>query len=89
MPGMFGRVHIVYDTREQVPLVPVNAVLLEDGRASVFVVADGVAERRDVRVGYRNNGQFEITAGLEPGERVVVTGQSSLRSDARVKVIGE
>ena len=58
-------------------------------QVGVVQVADGVAQRREVRTGYRNNGQFEITAGLEPGERVVVTGQASLRSDARVQVIGE
>ncbi|MDZ7791260.1 MAG: efflux RND transporter periplasmic adaptor subunit [Xanthomonadales bacterium] len=87
-PGMFGRFDIVYDRREQAVLVPVESVLIEDGEASVFVVSDGQAQRRSVEVGYRNNGDYEIVAGIEPGESVVVTGQASLKSGARVQVLG-
>lgn len=87
-PGMFARVNIVRDTRADVLLVPVQAVIAEDARTSVFVVRDGVAERREVRTGYRDNGRVEISAGLEPGERVVVTGQAALRNDSSVLVIG-
>ncbi|QKK01651.1 MAG: efflux RND transporter periplasmic adaptor subunit [Pseudomonadota bacterium] len=86
-PGMFGRFDIVYDRREQAVLVPVESVLMEDGEATVFVVANDTAERRSVEVGYRNNGDYEIEAGIEPGESVVVTGQASLRSGARVQVL--
>jgi membrane fusion protein (multidrug efflux system) len=88
-PGMFGRFDIVYDRREQAVLVPVESVLIEDGEASVFVVSDGEAQRRSVEVGYRNNGDYEIAAGLEPGESVVVTGHASLKSGARVQVLGD
>ena len=88
-PGMFGRFHIVHDSREQAVLVPVAAVMSEDGRQSVFVVNDSQAQRRAVTVGYRNNGEYEITAGIEPGERVVVTGQASLRSGAEVLILGD
>lgn len=88
-PGMFGRFDIVYDRREQAVLVPVESVLIEDGEASVFVVTDGEAQRRSVEVGYRNNGHYEIVSGIEPGESVVVTGQASLKSGARVLVLGQ
>lgn len=88
-PGMFGRFDIVYDRREQAVLVPVESVLIEDGEASVFVIADGEADRRSVEVGYRNNGHYEIVTGIEPGESVVVTGQASLKSGARVQVLGD
>jgi RND family efflux transporter MFP subunit len=88
-PGMFGRFQIVYDNREDVVLVPVAAVMSEDARESVFVVEDGEAERRSVTVGYRNNGDYEIVSGVEPGDRVVVTGQASLASGARVQVLDD
>lgn len=86
-PGMFGRVHIVHDTRHDTLLVPAAAVLAEDARTSVFVVRDGAAQRRDVQVGYRNNGSIEILDGVEPGDRVVVTGQASLRNNTKVSVV--
>jgi membrane fusion protein, multidrug efflux system len=88
-PGMFGRFHIVYDSRDEAVLVPVAAVMSEDGRQSVFVVNSKEAQRRPVTVGYRNNGDYEIVDGLAPGERVVVTGQASLRSGAEVLVLGD
>lgn len=88
-PGMFGRFHIVYDSRDSALLVPVAAVMSEDGRQSVFVINGTEAQRRTVTVGYRNNGEYEILDGLEPDERVVVTGQASLRSGAEVLILGE
>jgi RND family efflux transporter MFP subunit len=86
-PGMFGRFSIIYDQRDEVVLVPVEAVLSEDGRSAVFVIRDGQAERRAVVPGYRNNGHFEITEGLEAGELVVTTGQASLRTGSAVLVL--
>lgn len=86
-PGMFGRVNIVYDTRENALLVPVEAVLAEDDRTTLFVVVDGQALRRDVEVGYRNNGTIEIRSGVEAGDAVVVTGQTSLRNETKVTVV--
>lgn len=88
-PGMFGRFHIVYDSRDYAVLVPVAAVMNEDGRQSVFVVEDGEAQRRSITVGHRNNGEFEVRDGLDAGERVVVIGQASLSSGAEVQVIGD
>ena len=86
-PGMFGRVSIVYDTRENTLLVPVEAVLAEDERTTLFVVVDGEAQRREVATGYRNNGSIEIVEGVAVGEQVVVTGQASLRDKTKVQVI--
>jgi membrane fusion protein (multidrug efflux system) len=38
-PGMFGRIAIVYDERHDTPTIPRAALIDEDGRTSVFVVA--------------------------------------------------
>ncbi|MEN1727010.1 MAG: efflux RND transporter periplasmic adaptor subunit [Pseudomonadota bacterium] len=86
-PGMFGRFSIVYDQRDDVVLVPVEAVLSEDGRSSVFIIANGQAERREIVPGYRNNGHFEVEEGLDAGELVVTTGQASLRTGSAVVVL--
>jgi membrane fusion protein, multidrug efflux system len=88
-PGMFGRFRIVYDHRDEVVLIPVAAVMSEDGRRSVFVVNSNEAQRRTVELGYRNNGEYEVVSGLEPGERVVTVGQASLSSGAEVVVLGQ
>lgn len=88
-PGMFGRFQVIYDERDSVLLAPVEAVTIEDGRASVYVVQEDEAYQREVEVGYRNNGKFEIVSGLSEGERVVVLGQAALRDGSKVQVLGD
>ena len=86
-PGMFGRVAIIYDRRQDTLLVPRSAVITQDAKNTVFVVNDGLAQRRVVEVGYTNNGSIEIVSGLEKGDRVVTVGQNSLKDGARVSII--
>lgn len=86
-PGMFGRVEIRYDRREQATLLPKDAVLAEDGTQSVFLVEDGKARRRKVTLGYSDADHHEVLEGLSAGDQVVVTGQSHLKDDARVSVV--
>jgi RND family efflux transporter MFP subunit len=66
-------------------LVPKAAVRSSDGASVVFVVREGRAERRAVKVGLEDGGQIEIATGLSPGERVVVEGPATLADGARVK----
>lgn len=87
-PGMFGRVDIVYDVRNQTLLVPRSAVLQEDAESAVFVVKDGVASRRTVTIGYSNNGSIEVTSGVQVGDQVVTIGQGSLKEGSKVNVVG-
>lgn len=87
-PGLFGRVRIIYDSRDSVALVAKNAVLSEDGRHAVFVVNDDqTVERKEIEVGYEESGMMEVTAGLNPGDTVVTAGKGSLRDGAKVEVV--
>lgn len=86
-PGMFGRVEIRYDRKENALLVPKDAVLTEDAAQSVFVVAKDKARRRAIRTGYDDNGHYEVLEGLNAGDEVVVTGQANLKDDAKVIVV--
>ncbi len=86
-PGMFGRVEILYDRRDNALLIPKDALLTEDARHSVFVVADGRAHRRPVRIGYSDNQHYEVLDGVTAGELLVVTGQASLKDDSKVEIV--
>ena len=84
--GLFMTVRLVLAERDAV-LVPEAALVTEGRRRSVFVVRDGVAVRTDVEVGQRlDDGEVEITGGLEPGAAVVVKGQQGLRDGMPVRV---
>lgn len=87
LPGMFGRLEVRTDTRTATLLIPKDAVLLEDGRASLFVVRDGRAERREVSLGYSNGRYYEIIDGVSDNEQVVTTGRASLKDGAAVTVV--
>lgn len=88
-PGLFGRVDILYDLRQNVPIVPRNAVVTEDETSHVFIVGeDGNVVRRAVRLGYERNGAVEIVEGVVAGERVVTAGKGSLSDGSRVEVVG-
>ncbi|MGB1556461.1 MAG: efflux RND transporter periplasmic adaptor subunit, partial [Oceanococcaceae bacterium] len=86
-PGMFGRLQVQYDRREAALLIPKDAVLIEDASASVFTVAEGKASRRNVRLGYSNDWQYEVLEGLNEGEQVVTTGRASLKDGAPAEIV--
>lgn len=86
-PGLFVRARIVYDTRQDVPLIPRASLLTEDGEDSVFVVEEGVAKKRELVTGYDDGQDVEVKSGLEPGQNVVTIGQGSLRDGTPVEVI--
>jgi membrane fusion protein (multidrug efflux system) len=86
-PGMFARVNIVYERRENALQVPRNAIVDSDGEQSVFVVADGKAEQRRIVPGLINGGWVEVKEGLKGDERIVVVGQGGLKTGTLVKVV--
>lgn len=88
-PGMFGRIRIVHDHRENVLLIPRGAVLQENEQSSVFVVDEGLASRREVETGYAEAGYVEVLSGVQDGDRVVIVGQANLKDGSKLAVINE
>ncbi|MGH9161466.1 MAG: efflux RND transporter periplasmic adaptor subunit [Vicinamibacteraceae bacterium] len=68
-------------------LVPKGAVRSVDGSSIVFVVRDGRAERRAVRVGAAEGDHVEVLSGLSGGERVVVEGPADLADGTTVEEV--
>jgi membrane fusion protein, multidrug efflux system len=81
--GMFLNVSLANDERTAL-VIPEEALTPEAERQFVFVVVDGKAARREVRIGGRQPGSVEITTGLEPGERVIVEGTQKVRDGSQV-----
>jgi membrane fusion protein, copper/silver efflux system len=86
VPGMFATVTFEPAARKDVLLVPSEAVI-QTGKRSVVVVAqgDGKFAPVDVEVGLDSNGQTEIRKGLQAGQKVVVSGQFLVDSEANLK----
>jgi len=83
-PGMFGRFSIAYERHPDALVIPVRALMEEDGQFVVYVVEDGTALLRVVETGIRSGAKVEILSGLESNDVIVVTGQGALRDGTRV-----
>lgn len=86
-PGMYARTHFDMGRKEGV-LVPDVAVQKQVGSAEryLYVIRDGVAERRSVKVGRQIGSEVDILSGVEPGEEVAVTALSKLGDGVEVEV---
>lgn len=86
-PGMFCRIQLVYDRKENAKLVPRNAVVTEDRDKYVYVIEGDKAIRRSITTGYINEKNIEVVEGLDEGTRIITLGQNGLKDSARVHII--
>jgi Cu(I)/Ag(I) efflux system membrane fusion protein len=86
VPGMFATLSLSTAPRAEVLLVPTEAVI-KTGTRSVVMAAlgDGKFIPVDVETGAEANGQTEIRKGLEEGQKVVVSGQFLIDSEASLR----
>lgn len=71
-PGMTATIHLAAVLRQNVLLVPEQAVRIVGERAFVTVIHDGKREEREVTLGLRSGGMVEVAVGLAEGEQVVL-----------------
>ena len=85
-PGLFVRIRLPIGEPHDSLIVPEEALGTDQGRKFVYVVDDkNLAQYRSVTVGAAyGEGMREITDGLKPGERVVVTGLQRVRPGSPV-----
>jgi RND family efflux transporter MFP subunit len=79
-PGQYARVQASTGTIQGALLVPQSAVTQQQGTNQVTVIgADNRAQLRTVQLGPTVGKLWTITAGLKPGERVVVVGAEKVK----------
>jgi RND family efflux transporter MFP subunit len=87
-PGMFVEVTMIAERREDVPVIPREALAERGGRKVVFVLRGQKVNRREVVAGLGDDEIVEIRSGVEAGERIVVRGLETLTDGTRVQVSG-
>ena len=85
-PGMFGRVEISLRSNPRAVLIPIQALMNEEGRDFVYVFKDGKALRRPIQKGIVKDTSLEVQQGLMPGEEVITSGQEFLRDGMPVRL---
>ena len=89
LPGAFAEVRVAVREVSEALSVPAIAVVPELGGKKIFVLEEGLAQPRVVETGIRTETRVQITRGLEPGERVIVSNIPRLRAGIAVETEGE
>jgi RND family efflux transporter MFP subunit len=90
LPDMGVKVTFLRDTEDAAPaarpvtLVPKSAVKTDGKQSYVFVVVDNRADRRAITTGGADGDRVEVIAGLNSGERVIVSPPPELSAGALV-----
>ncbi|MGB5064980.1 MAG: efflux RND transporter periplasmic adaptor subunit [Candidatus Competibacter sp.] len=85
--GLFMAVRLTVAERDHAVLVPEEAVVSEDGRSYIHVVAEGIATRTVIVTGQRRDAAIEVLTGLAPGAEVVTKGHQALRERSSVRPV--
>jgi len=83
--GSFARI-VFRGAPRRALLVPAHAIQRHGQVSSVYVVQDGVATLRLIRLGTSSSEGVEVVAGLDAGESIVVSPVTRLVDGARVTV---
>ena len=85
-PGMFASVSLSRGRAQAAVLVPSEAVIRTGERSLVIVAeSEGRYRQQPIELGVETGGSSEIRKGLKPGDRVVLSGQFLLDSEASLK----
>jgi HlyD family secretion protein len=85
VPGMTVDVDIVVEDVASALQVPATAVRREEGRAFVYRVAGGRAERTPVVLGRASVDSVEVVEGLAVDDQVIVRSSNGLHHGSRVE----
>ena len=66
--------------------VPSSAVFRYQNEWAVFIVTSDRARRKIVQIGHRGTSDWEVTAGLDAGDRVIVHPGADIDDGVRVKI---
>ena len=86
VPGMFVQMQFMDTRAEKALLIPTEAVI-QTGKRTVVMIAEenGRFRPADVEIGIESDGKTEVKRGLKAGQRVVVSSQFLIDSEASLK----
>ncbi|HEY8146835.1 MAG TPA: efflux RND transporter periplasmic adaptor subunit [Kofleriaceae bacterium] len=77
---------ILIEERADVIMVPRGPFLEAHGGRTIYVVDDGIAVKRSIRVGATSVSSVEILEGLSAGEKVVIAGSEDFEDAGTVRI---
>ena len=85
-PGQYVDIAVNVGTHPMATIVPTVAIQIGQQGSYVFVVKpDQTVEIRNIETGEVNGDKTEVTAGLTPGEKIVIDGQANLANGTHIR----
>jgi RND family efflux transporter MFP subunit len=85
--GVYADIAIEYIRKENIYMLPISALLAGD--KEVMVNDNGVAHKRAVRIGEKDDTRFELLSGVNPGELVLTEGSYDLKDGTAIVMAGD
>jgi membrane fusion protein (multidrug efflux system) len=87
LAGMFVRADIVKKQVDETVAIPFYSVISRNDEQYVFIEEEGVAKKRKVKLGIMEKWMVQITAGLNPGDSLLIEGHRDVEDSQNVKII--
>jgi len=85
-PGMIARIAFLRRVIPDALVAPLFAIVEKSGERMVFVEKEGVVHARTVSLGVIEGDRIQITKGLNPGDHLIVAGQTMVEEGTRVEI---
>lgn len=86
LAGMVAKITLATGQVKDALTIPTKALLEHNGHKKIYVVEDGVAREREVKIGLLGKDSVEIIEGLKEKEQVIVSGNRLVGEGQKVKI---
>ncbi|MCL5773026.1 MAG: efflux RND transporter periplasmic adaptor subunit [Firmicutes bacterium] len=87
-PGMFGRIRLALNYKENAILIPQKAVSeLQSDKIAYVVGPDNKVELRTLQLGDKTDHLVVVNKGIKAGEKIIVEGQLKIHPGMQVKPV--
>lgn len=89
LPGASVDATIVLGERSDALVIPKLSITSRRGTEVVYVEVDGVAQERQIDIGWKEGQWVEVLSGLNEADRVIVEGTYQISDGSPVSIVGE
>ena len=83
-PGMYADVTFNLEQKNDALIIPASAIIQGDQPSVMLVYSSNRVEKRPIMLGISGGNSQEVTSGLQPGDRIIIGGQSGLQPGQQV-----
>lgn len=87
LTGMFIRADIVKQSIQDTLAIPFYSVISRNDEQYVYLDQDGVAQKKNIQLGIMEGWMVQVTAGLQPGDKLIIEGHRDVEDGQKIKVI--